>query len=903
MGKPLALSNGTILRRSSGSALQRSTQAAAAEGELVVSYYNFKQDPYVDISASLVRPQTGDVKVSGGSWRTQDLYENDLIDLDGTILSLPAGTSGIDGNEILYAGYGDYPAYYNGRTLVMERRQGKFKGSGNSMNIFQVGATLSTTTWEFEESHSGDGSTTTFAFTGVNAGSENWSANQIHVYVGGYRKQHKMKAGTDYTVAANGADIDVTFTSAPAIGTDNIFLLLHRKEFELDTDNWGTSPPRDAGPYPTYSIGTPSAVQDCMLADIFFKDEEADIRARFDTPRKMFAPWFRAYYDFPHVIRPMDLYDPMRNGAAVPADMAEVDDQSIGCKAGSSRTDYDYNVNGQIGVRQANPTLPLLDLCKNEYAAVKTPWINIPCYFGLPVYPAVLPRYIQEGTSTCIVWLRSTVVDFGQSVSLSNASHAGVATVAAGGKRIDIDASTAFTHTSGEQSFTVDVNFTDVESNAHTYTLRLRILNWNKGVSGDYMIWHDIQDAWVDNESYFDNHWCWTQWADWLLDQLEAVNWSSTDEVLLEIGNEVWNTATEFVMNTSFAKGPGIVKALGGDHNLTGHGWIAAKLRKQIDDRMAARSLSYNITDAIGTWTAWGNASVTDQKLSGYKQYWESAEGGSLSGQALLDKQAQAQVFITNYYSSPFVNDFQRNYTGLQDLSSTYSGDAVDGVKTTYAFTNAGRSWATFGDDEIIVELDDVVQTYNVDYTVALNGNNRDITFTTAPAAATKIEFIAPPLHTPQVEADFTADEETFWNTHVYNYYAATGAGTDDLTRIIWIENRYDEHHAKAQEYNTICRGSYEGGSHDDSGSGNIPSSIQAISGFMASYESHMQGAFGGTIWDLMVSRLRAKDPNFMIAAYGGPYDWTAPQAWAYGAYQTTKNAYAIAVENTGITE
>lgn len=802
--------------------------ATAALSEISVSYYPFRSEPYTDLGQGCYG--YGEVKVSGANWRTHTLYAGDYLEQDGTCTTLPTGTTQISSTEFLSPGFADNPDYYVGKTIVFERYQGKFIGSGNSYAPSQLGAATLSVDVHLEQEASGNGSQTAFTFTDA-AG---WDADQIHVYVGGYLPEHKLTGGTDYTVADDGDDLTVTFDTAPASGSDNIFFLLSRKEYALDPASWGSTPPRSEGVFYVVTIGTASAVENYRPLGIFFKDEEARYRSRFTTPRNMFATWFENYYSFAKYMRPMDAYIPMTSNASVPADMALLTDASISTSTLDNHfADFDYAATG-VGMRQANPILAHLDYCKNAYAQTRVPHITLPCYFGYPMYVTVQSTTVQTSKASQLgyQWFNPNVVDLGETITASSPSVADVVTIDTANKRIVLDADGNFSHTtnSPEAKFSFTLNFTDVNAISRSIVMKYRVI-YDTGNSGQYLFWPDTDDAWISNESYYDGHWCWNQWADWLIDQLVAVDWSETDEVLLELGNEIWNTARRFAAATGYAAGCGTVKAFH-ESGLSGNGYLAAKFKKRFDDRVTARMAldpgnpdyiahGYNLTMAIGTWTSVAGYAATS-RLEGYSGFWEGTEGGSLTGSPLTAKIAEAQLFMTNYYGQPFVDDASRNMTGL-------SGSA----------------------------------------------------------------------HVTAITDAFDADEDGFWSD-VYDWYAATGAGTDDLTRIIWIENRYDEIQAVCESYGTIVRGCYEGGSHDDSSG--IPSGIRSHSGFAASYYSHMQGATGAAIWNLMVTRLRAKDSNFVISAYGGPYTVVSTdfgQPWQYGAYQAALNGYATAIRET----
>ncbi|WDI31582.1 hypothetical protein PUV54_00035 [Hyphococcus flavus] len=809
-----------------GSLLAMTAAAPASQDQLVVSFYDFKTDPYVDLVASHGTPY-GEVKVSGSNWRSQDLFEGGYIDQDGTMTSAPAGLTQITGYEILYQGFSNNPSYYNGRTLVLECDQGKFKdGSNNTIGISQLGATLSDTTWHEESEETATNGQTQFTLTnGAHSGAD-WNDNQVHVFVDGLREAHRQTPTTDYTVAKSGDDVVVTFQSAMS-GGEVVFIKVHRREIEIDTENWGTSAPRSAGPFPVTNIGNASVIEDWKPLRVFWKDEEDDFRDRFNNPYKFFAPWFRNYYTFQTHLRVMDLFDPMRNCASVPADMALLTDATIGGGCGQMRPDHDYTANGGVGHRQGNPILPLLDFCKQTSC---TPWINMPVYVGSPFYPVVEYTSIQSGGSTQLgyLWFNPNEVDLGETVTIDSQSVAGVATLDVANKRIVLDADGNFAHSSNSPNviYKVTVSYTDVDGDPQTFTCSLRVITDG---AGNYYWWRGADD-WEDNETFYDDHRAWDLWADWILDQLVAVDWSPSDEVIIEFGNELWNGAAAFDVATQYAASCGVQKAFH-EANYSGAGYISAKLKKRLDDRMTARALSFNITMALGVQTSVG-AYFVESRMEGYSGFWEGTEGGSLTGSALNAKLAEAKICITNYWSDALSNDAASNLTG--------------------------ETGAT---------------------------------------------------HVTEVTDAYDADEAAFWQS-VEDWYLDDTASGGDLNsikyKIRWVTELYDACQAEAENWNTKVQWSYEGGSHDFSGS--IPSGIRSHSGFNASYYNQMQGPgdLAATIWATFVSRIRAKDPTFAPAAYGGPYDSEQDagdygQPWAYGEYQATLNAYATAIQASGV--
>ncbi len=801
-----------------------------AGSNLVISYYNLLQDLFVDLAAGHPTPY-GEVKVSGANWRSQTLWENGHLNRDGSLATAPVGMTGITGYEILHDGFADNPSYYTGRTLVVESDQGKFKdASNNTIGISSLGATLSDTTWHEELEETASASQTVFTLTnGAHSGAD-WNDNQVHVFVDGLLEASRQTPTTDYTVSKSGDDAVVTFTS-PMAGGEVVFIKIHRHEYEIDTAGWGGNAPRAAGPLISTTVGNASVIEDWGPPRVFFKDEEADYRDRFNNPRKMLAPWFRNFYGFETHMRFMDVFNPMRSDTAVPAEMASLTDATISGQAGSiSQNGFDYEVNGGIGHRQSNPILPLLDYCKNEHAHTIVPWINMPVFIGMPVHATTESTSIQTGGSTQLgyVRLREDVVDFGQTITLDSETVAGVATLDLANNRVVLDAAGNFSHTTNSPNthYKFTISFTDVEGNAQTYTHDMRVI-W----SGSYYYWWvGTGDAWVDNETYYDNHWAWDQWADFWLDNLKAANWSETDEIYLEYGNEIWNNAAVFAPATGFSSGCGTIKNQH-ESNFNGCGWISAKIKKAIDDRITARTAlapghadylphSYNITMIVGLQTAVGEYGATS-RFEGYSGFFESAEGGSLTGAALDAKMGEIRPCIANYHSGAFQNNGAANYTGLSDAT-----------------------------------------------------------------------------HHAQVQSDFDADPVQMWSD-VYNYYAATGAGTDDLTRMIWFENRYNEINVACTAYKTGLPVCYEGMSHDD----NIPSEIKNYSGFWASYIDEMYtkvDGVGAQLVALNAARLRALDPNIPVAVYWGQYE-AGLQPWAGGQYQKADNGYTLAVKALGV--
>ena len=650
--------NGKLLTTASGLAIAASVSAVtppASASTIQLSYYQLFQAPYTDLTQNM-NAVFGTPRGAGGAAmdeRQIELWREGYLADDGAVTGGFPNAETYASAAMLSQGYAANPDFYNGRVLVFEAREGRFVGPGNDIDQGGgLGATTLLVDLELEQDFTANGTQTDFVFTGA-AG---WAADQIYVYLDGHSHAERQKPGTAYTVADNGGDLTVSFATAPANGA-NVFCSLVRKEVRIDDSS-------TAGTYPNggISVGTPANIQGFKLG-IFFKDEEADYRARFDEPRKAWAPWLRAKLANSNSIRPMNLGFPMANEACVADDLARMTDQTLNARPAGTHPDNNWDLNGSA-MRQANPNLALLDFCANHDGIVRTPWLTIPGWFGLPVFPTINPELLQKGTPTARISMNPRVMDLTQPITITAESVAGVATVNVAEKHFYIDGTDKFSHT-GETPYSFTFTFTDVRGNPQTYTHVLRILHWSPNGPNDYLIWQQADQWWSSNQSYFENHWACASFADLFLDWLESVNWPAAHKVLVEVGNEIWNIARPFYVATSHADGVGSVYGSFGSYG--GHGYLIAMLKKAIDDRQAARGLNYDFRMVIASWTA--SPGTTDAKLKAYKYYWETVEG--LSGSALAAKMAETEVKITNYWGGAFVDDAARNFTGLSGQAHT----------------------------------------------------------------------------------------------------------------------------------------------------------------------------------------------------------------------------------------
>lgn len=851
--------------------------------QLVTAYYPLQTSPYTNLARD-ANP-FGAVSKSGGGWyRTQDLYEDGHIDAsDGTVLSFPGDVTGWSSTEITSYGFAENPSYYTGKTLVVECIQGKFKGSGNSIGLFQPGAVFSSTYTNLEQEYTASAAQTQFTFTGA-AG---WTASQIHVYVDGYRQEHKKVAGTDYTVADSGGNLLVTFAT-PMTGGENVFILINRHEYVLDPANWGTSPPREAGIFVSAPVGTVGAISNLLPPVVYFKDEEANFRASFTNPLYVLANWLREYYSYANgtrVFRTMDTLDPQRNFGTVPADHGGVKPWAVASR-GNHLADFDYTFGGGMGVPQSWPNREVLAFCKDQGII---PWLDMPSCTGMPHAPGFELDKIQTGANTARLYLKETVVDLAQPVSLSNPSLANVATLNLAKRRIDYDFTPMSHAGSGvEADFSVTLNFTDVKGIPRSYIIRHPVSSWDPHDGNSFLPFPNWKYLWLDNTDYFLNHWAWNDYADFFIDDLVAVNWPTSSPVYFEHGNEQWNTAQPFLAQTTYSHGAGMQFASDyvNSGNLCGNGWLAARFDKAIQDRLTARGLSFDIRPISGAWTAINWSSTA--RLFGFNRFWSSANGGSLSGPALQAKLDRLKIALTNYYSGALSSNASWNYTGLPDYQE-FSGT---GAQTQYTMTGA----AGVAQNDVVAYVAGVQQTPGTDFTVADSGSNLIVTFAVAPAFEAYI-IINTGVHANKVIQDWTADENAFWMTTVYNWY--TGAARPYNQG--WVVDLYDQHIANVEAYGLDATNIvfYEGGSHDNDAGGNISGRLVSNPAFMASYDTYMNGVLGAALWNDMANKIIARNPDSWIAVYGGPYKWFVGQPWAYGQHEKPKNGYATAIFNT----
>jgi hypothetical protein len=640
-----------------GSAFMASVSTAAvltaSAQDFAVSYYDLRGVPYTDIIKGMPTPWES---AFAGSTRTHyavDLYEQGFVSRNGAIKTVPVGTTKFWGTEIAYP-ISYTPTVYNGRTLVLENAEGRFAGSGNSLGMFGMGDAVVAVDDYFETTSTGDGSTTIFKLIGA-AG---YTADQIKVYVGGHLKANQIAATSGYIVADNAADLDVTFASAPA-NTASILMAICRREYVIGD----ASTVRTTGPFPEINTTTAANILDFRFS-MYWKDEEAELRDIENNLYKAFSPIIRNWLKPNKYIRMLDLYGPvMVNQASQYSDMSGLDDQTWRASPDKFYADSAWEMKG-TGLNASNCTRPLLSLCKSGYAQPRIPWLNIPFFIGSPVEPHSRAYWFSgsggQGSFGDIYF--STTVDT-STVALSSVTPAAtIITMLPNNVGFRVDAS-ALTNSAEAE---ILVNFTANDSKGVAipggFTVPVRAIPVS-ATAGEYLV-RIKGSLWSNNPTLFENHYAWKEWGDGIVADLIAVNFPTTTPVIVEPSNEVWNFSTQrFELSTIFGQDVGDYYGMT-TNRLGGHGYIAGKLMKAIEDAQAAAGTSFDIQMMVPGQAA--NTGVTFDKLFGYKFFWEDATNGQgLSGAALTAKMNAVHTSVANYYSAPFADDAANNITGL----------------------------------------------------------------------------------------------------------------------------------------------------------------------------------------------------------------------------------------------
>lgn len=138
----------------------------------------------------------------------------------------------------------------------------------------------------------------------------------------------------------------------------------------------------------------------------------------------------------------------------------------------------------------------------------------------------------------------------------------------------------------------------------------------------------------------------WDEFTKELADRLVASGYSPEKPLYIEIGNEIWNNARPFSLNTSYFRGIG--RGLRNDwRHREAYGAVLARFANSFEEELKRRSLDYNVTYVLASHTA--NVSATTKAIEGFNYQVESMQADA---DALIAKTGLALTSYTRCSAS-----------------------------------------------------------------------------------------------------------------------------------------------------------------------------------------------------------------------------------------------------------
>lgn len=674
MGTPLALSNGTILQRSSGGILRRSAVAAPRTWQIVNSYKSAIGLSYTNFLRTMANPFQDLRDGSTARYDGSVLEDQGHIARDGTIVSMPVDAQ-IDAcwlYSILrnnQGGMDEFPSVYNGRTIVFKIISGTI-GDGNTLSFQNAtGETLNVI------NSTGAAYRAELPITAV----ENWVGELIpRINFGG--------------------------TKGAQSRLDQLALLSNAK-----------------------------------LA-MFFKDEEARFNDRFNNPWKEWSPAFCDVMDNWDILRPMDQMGNHTNAITHIKDFNQQDDP---CWGGGTKF---FEVGSPIAAnthsrRMGHSPEVFLNLCENGSPSGNpwTGWIDIPICLGSPIRAichslvtatASQRTYYVDGvqqqfsTDDNLFWFDPAFVDLSTITVVSGPTMGAIASVDTTTGRVIYNPSAGTPwpdgENNGDESITFQFNRIDYDlsggGNAPstgaqvTFEVPIRIL-WNGAELAHYCRIR-VGDMWTRNKAWFQDANRWQSNVRSLVDAIVASGYSTTRPLYVEMGNETWNTFTNFAALREWCVGVAEAhrteweawQTANSKNNvqeeLGGVGLLLAYLRKYVEDELSSRSLSYNLKWICSSQTA--NSSFAKAMTQGHLFALDDIFG--YTAQQQTDAMAgfyAAGTSYTNQSLTDLTNNPDNNISGTTGTAhEQWILDRFDGTEPGYPADSSGLkadiiSWLT----------------------------------------------------------------------------------------------------------------------------------------------------------------------------------------------------------------
>lgn len=501
-----------------------------------------------------------------------------------------------------------------------------------------------------------------------------------------------------------------------------------RVEYQIPSNS-----PGDDWVLPTVDVTAPGLVSNLKLT-VYDKAYEAWHDDIANNPYKEIHPLMVDWLEPFDVMRLMDQCGTIFDGSVQWKDRGQSGDQSY-FNNGQTYSNSIETITG-LNLRNGGPILPWLDLCENGYASgPKEAWVNLPTDMAARVRRFSLLESLASGVSQSRFWFADTLIDTSTVVESVGVSK-GTLTVSADGK--------SFTYNCGSGNFpglTADFQEERVDWRFNSqpvgggpvteYIVPLRVIRFGAGDVYRVSLYNNLMMS--ENGAQVIGSSVWDESADDFLDEVVASGYSTTRALYVEVGNELWNGAAAFEPGGRYAKGFG--EYYSRPDSTEGHGIIAAKWRKHIEERAAARSLTYNFVWVAATHMA--GSGVTQKMFDGYEYFWETVEG--LSGAALDAKLSTYRVYGTTYWEGALNSldaEFTSNITGLS--GAAHNSDILSRLAANAA--QLEDDYVAFYDDTVTSKpynvkriLDDIVlhktiaQSFGSDFDGFYEGGNHEI--------------------------------------------------------------------------------------------------------------------------------------------------------------------------------
>lgn len=413
----------------------------------------------------------------------------------------------------------------------------------------------------------------------------------------------------------------------------------------------------------------------------------------------------------------------------------------------------------------------------------------------------------------------------------------------------------------------------------YSFVVPIYVANRTSGSAIMY-VWLNLGEMWAisditstpaaDNNAWFTAPHRWQEEARRVVQELITSGYSQSRELIFEVANEVWNTATEFERDTTYINGIG--SNAYGLSSKAGLGILTGFIRKYVEEEMVLQSVNYDLTWAAAAQHSDSGSSYN--RYIGHEYFWENIAG--LSASAATAKNAKFQCFTTMYYGNGFKDNASQNCTGL-----------------------AGQSHV----DQVLAWLHTSEQTMEDAYMAWFEGPN-----TTIATIAYNLDRVA--LHKSNAESAgsiFRGFYEGGSGENVatglkYTEFDGDGVTTDftmvdDAGRTdVHVYSRQGDEYVEGVDYELSDSGSDLVVSFYTAPSSSKDIRIDTI--FAPWWNAEWTGDFGARMWRAQCDALLALYPTIMLSHYGSTQDAVYTNPWHTGPWELGDTALFAAMRD-----